>query len=67
MITLRGLTLTLFISFAFVHGNENDSDTTINSDDLIRRAEEDIDNETKEMMKMGARSKRFVHKKITPM
>ena len=65
MISLKALGLTFCMLFALVQGDVNDS--KINNEDLIKRAEEDINNEIKEMMKMGARSKRFVHKKITPM
>ena len=57
--------MTLFILFSLVQGDSNTS--KIDNDELIKRAEEDINNDIKEMMKMGARSKRFVHKKITPM
>ena len=65
MVTLKALSVTLFILFSLVEGDSNTS--KIDSDELIKRAEEAINNDVKEMMKMGARSKRFVHKKITPM
>ena len=65
MISLKALSVTLFILFSLVQGDSNTS--KIDNDELIKRAEEDINNDVKEMMKMGARSKRFVHKKITPM
>ena len=65
MIPLKALSVTLFILFSLVEGDSNTS--TIDNDELIKRAEEAINNDVKEMMKMGARSKRFVHKKITPM
>lgn len=65
MMTLKALSVTVFILFSLVQGDSNTS--KIDNDELIKRAEEDINNDVKEMMKMGARSKRFVHKKITPM
>ena len=65
MISLKALSVTLLILFSLVQGDSNTS--KIDNDELIKRAEEDINNDVKEMMKMGARSKRFVHKKITPM
>ena len=42
------------------------STKTIDPDELIRRAEEDINREIRELTKLGARSNRFVHKKLTP-
>ena len=42
------------------------STKTIDPDELIRRAEEDINRELRELTKLGARSNRFVHKKLTP-
>ena len=42
------------------------STKTIDPDELIRRAEEDINRELREQTKLGARSNRFVHKKLTP-
>ena len=48
----------VFVTLEGVYSNESD---------LIKRAEDDINEEVKEMMKLGARSKRFVHKKITPL
>ena len=65
MITLKVLTVTLVILFSLVQGDGNTR--RFDRDELIKRAEEDINKEIKEMMKMGARSKRFIHKKMTPM
>ena len=42
------------------------STNTIDPDELVRRAEEDINRELRELTKLGARSNRFVHKKLTP-
>ena len=39
---------------------------TIDPDELVHRAEEDINRELRELTKLGARSNRFVHKKMTP-
>jgi len=54
--------LALFLISIVGRGNAN----KIDPEDLIEQAEEDIDNDLRELMKLGARSKRFVHKKITP-
>ena len=39
---------------------------TIDPGELIRHAEEDINRELRELTKLGARSNRFAHKKLTP-
>ena len=57
------LLLALFLIFILERGNASQ----IGSEDIIKRAQEDIDNDLRELMKLGARSKRFTHKKITPM
>ena len=54
--------LALLLLFTLEGGNSN----KIDHNELMKRVEEDINNEVREMMKLGARSKRFVHKKITP-
>ena len=57
------LILALLLIFTLEGGQSN----KIDHSELMRRVKEDIDNEVREMMELGARSKRFVHKKTTPM
>ena len=54
--------LAILLIFTLEGGHSN----KIDHSELMKRVEEDINNEVREMMKLGARSKRFVHKKITP-
>ena len=61
---MKGLRIVLASFFICVLGSV--SKKTIDPDELIRRAEEDINRELRELTKLGARSNRFVHKKLTP-
>ena len=55
--------LALFSIFILERGNASQTD----AEDIIKRAQEDIDNVLRQRMKLGARSKPSVHKKVTPM
>ena len=62
---MRGFTVLLAVLSMFAWGGGYG--VKVDPNELMQRAEEDINNDLRDLMKLGAQSRRFTHKKITPL